>query len=75
MHQKVILEKKFASIRLTSRDTWRKAVTSHLIASFIFKHVASHFKPCKVFELFIRVVNGGAWPVLCDILRWLDYEN
>lgn len=50
-------------------------VTSHLIASFIFKNVTSHFKPCKVSELFMRVVNGGAWPVLCDILRWLDYEN
>lgn len=50
-------------------------VTSHLIASFIFKHVTSHFKTCKVFELFMRVVNGGAWPVLGDILRWLDYEN
>lgn len=55
----------FTNIR---RQMVKSCVTFHLIASFIFKDLTSHFKSCKVFELFMQIVNGGAWMVLCNIL-------
>lgn len=52
-------QKKCFYLTYIPRQTAKGCVTSHLTASFILKHVTSHFKTCKVFELFMRVVNGG----------------